>query len=133
MVVFCFQNCSDLLWEKSFYWTRKTFEIGGWRPRICKNFEITRTIYSNSESPGGFSDLIYLLGQIKLKLENNICIYKPAGNLRKLFVYLNLKTNSLISISWMLDILESHVRHKSIWFWFSLEAVHFKISLILIS
>ena len=28
---------------------RKTFEIGGWRPRIFKNLEITRTIYSNSE------------------------------------------------------------------------------------
>jgi hypothetical protein len=27
----------------------KFFEIGGWRPRICKNFEITRRIYSNSE------------------------------------------------------------------------------------
>jgi len=24
-------------------------EIRGWRPRICKSFEITRTIYSNSE------------------------------------------------------------------------------------
>ena len=27
----------------------KTFEIRGRRPRICKIFEITRTIYSNSE------------------------------------------------------------------------------------
>ena len=27
----------------------KTFEIRGWRSRICKIFEITRTIYSNSE------------------------------------------------------------------------------------
>ena len=27
----------------------KTFEIRGWRPRICKVFEITRTICSNSE------------------------------------------------------------------------------------
>ena len=35
--------------KKFFYWSRKTFEIRGWRPRICKNFEITRTIYSNSE------------------------------------------------------------------------------------
>ena len=24
-------------------WSRKTFEIRGWRPRICKMFEITRT------------------------------------------------------------------------------------------
>ena len=35
--------------KKLFKWSRKTFEIRGWRPRICKNFEITRTIYSNSE------------------------------------------------------------------------------------
>ena len=27
----------------------KTLEIGGWRPIICKFFEITKTIYSNSE------------------------------------------------------------------------------------
>jgi hypothetical protein len=27
----------------------KTFEIRGRRPRICKHFEITRTIYSKSE------------------------------------------------------------------------------------
>ena len=27
----------------------KTFEILGWRPRICKDFEIPRTICSNSE------------------------------------------------------------------------------------
>ena len=41
-MVFRHQNCSYLLWEK-------TFEIRGWRPRICKIFEITRTIYSNFE------------------------------------------------------------------------------------
>ena len=47
---FCYQNCSDLLWEKncSSDW-EKTFENWDWRPRICKHFEITRTIYSNSE------------------------------------------------------------------------------------
>ena len=28
---------------------KKNFEIRGWRPRICKNFEITRTICLNSE------------------------------------------------------------------------------------
>ena len=35
--------------KKMFKWSRKTFEIRGWRPRICKIFEITRTIYSYSE------------------------------------------------------------------------------------
>ena len=29
--------------------SKETFEIRGWRPRICKIFEITRTIHSNSE------------------------------------------------------------------------------------
>ena len=50
----CMQS-SKLSWNgiflpKSFWPTvRKTFEIRGWRPRICKIFEITRMIYSNSE------------------------------------------------------------------------------------
>ena len=35
--------------KKLFQWSRKTFKIRGWRPRIYKNFEITRTICSNSE------------------------------------------------------------------------------------
>ena len=35
------KNCSSD-WEK-------TFEIRGWRPRICNIFEITRKIYSNTE------------------------------------------------------------------------------------
>ena len=38
-------NCE----KKLFLWSRKTFEIQGWRPRIYKNFEISWTIYSNSE------------------------------------------------------------------------------------
>ena len=40
--------------KKMFLWGT-TFEIRGRRPRICKNFEITRTIYSNSESSERFS------------------------------------------------------------------------------
>ena len=40
--------------EKKLFWTtvlliEKNFEIRCWRPRIFKDFEITRTIYSNSE------------------------------------------------------------------------------------
>ena len=38
-MVFCYQNCSDLLWEKIVLWLRKTFEIHGWRPRIFKHFD----------------------------------------------------------------------------------------------
>ena len=41
---------NSILLPKLFWPTvRKTFEIRGWRPRFCKIFEITRTIYSNSE------------------------------------------------------------------------------------
>ena len=45
-MVFCYQNCSDLLVEKIVLVIKKTFEIRGWR---CKIFEITWTIYSKSE------------------------------------------------------------------------------------
>ena len=37
-MVFCYQNCSGLLWEKIVLVIEKTFEIRGWRPRICKIF-----------------------------------------------------------------------------------------------
>ena len=43
-MVFCYKNCFDLLWEKIVLVIKKS-----WRPRIFKNFEITRTIYSSSE------------------------------------------------------------------------------------
>ena len=52
VLVFYYQNCSDLLWEKIVLVIEKslkTFEIRGWRLRICKNFETTRIIYSNCE------------------------------------------------------------------------------------
>ena len=51
-LVFLFEYCSDLLWEKIvllFSDRENTFEIRGWRLGICKIFEITRTIFSNSE------------------------------------------------------------------------------------
>ena len=44
--VFCYKKFSDLLWEKMVLVIEKNFR--GWRPRICKIFEITRTIHSNS-------------------------------------------------------------------------------------
>ena len=46
-MVFCYQNCSDLLREKIVLVIKK--KLWGWRPRIWKFVEITRTIYSNSE------------------------------------------------------------------------------------
>ena len=51
-MVFCFQNCSDLLWEEIVLVIKKNFwnlRHRGWRPRIYKNFEITRTICLNNE------------------------------------------------------------------------------------
>ena len=37
-MVFCYQNCSDQLWEKNVLVIENFFfEIRGWRPRICKN------------------------------------------------------------------------------------------------
>ena len=35
-LVFCYQNCSDLLWEKIVLVIEKNFEIQGWRPWIFK-------------------------------------------------------------------------------------------------
>ena len=40
---------NGILLPKLFYWSRKTFEIRGWRLRIFKKIEITRTVYSSSE------------------------------------------------------------------------------------
>ena len=48
-LVFWYQNCSDLLWEKIVLAIEKKFWNWGWRLRIFKTFEITRTAYSNSE------------------------------------------------------------------------------------
>ena len=47
---FCYQNCSTCCDKNcsSDQWSRKTYDICGWRPRICKIFEIIRTVYSNS-------------------------------------------------------------------------------------
>ena len=52
-LVFCFQNCSDLLWEKIVLVIKKNFlrkllnfENEGREP---ENFEITKTIYSNGK------------------------------------------------------------------------------------
>ena len=49
-LVFCYQNCSDLQWEKVVLVIKiKFFEIRGWKSRICKIFEVWLTIHSNSE------------------------------------------------------------------------------------
>ena len=48
-ISFCYQNISHLLWEIIVLVIEKNFWNSSWRPRICKIFDITRIIYSNSE------------------------------------------------------------------------------------
>ena len=81
--------------KKLFEWSWKTFEIRGWRPRICKCFEITRTIYSNSARSDQFLVtecfltcswrflISNKLEQLIFKLEKIIGIQKHAGKVRK--------------------------------------------------
>ena len=67
LIIFFFTICNmSSVWpkycEKKLFWLKKAFEIRGWRPRICKIFEIIRTIHSiqgqNNFFPGSFSCLI---------------------------------------------------------------------------
>ena len=70
IIVFCYQNCSDLLWEKIVPVNKKN---------RCKFIENTRTIYSNSERPEQFLvtecffNLRFLISN-KLELEKIIDI-----------------------------------------------------------
>ena len=49
-MAFCYQNGSDLLWEKKCSSDQeKLLKFEGRSREICTNFEIPRTIYSNSE------------------------------------------------------------------------------------
>ena len=48
-LLFCYQNCSDPLWEKIALVIKKKFWNSRLKAKNCKNFEITWTIYSNSE------------------------------------------------------------------------------------
>ena len=95
-MVFCYQNCSELLWEEN---VLKKFEIQGWTSRICKFFEITRSICSSSERSEqllvtecfltcSWRFLRYdKLEQLGFKLEKNIWIKKHAGKVRKRFIH----------------------------------------------
>ena len=53
-MVFCYQTCSDLLWEKIVLVIEKNFWNSRLKARIFKFFEITRTIYLNSERSAQF-------------------------------------------------------------------------------
>ena len=58
--VSCFQNCSDLLWEKKSFSDRRNFQNIGRRPRIFKKFEVTWTIFETDF----FSNLDLKVSQI---------------------------------------------------------------------
>ena len=109
------KNCSSDL--------RTTYEIRGWRLRICKIFEITRTIYLNGERSDQFFKQNFfftcswrflrsnLLEQLKFKLEKIIGIQKSAGKVRKyvcLFVFTWLINSWKFWIrsfrNWLLDL-----------------------------
>ena len=88
-MVFCNQNCSDLLWEKIvLVIEKKTFEIRGWRPRVCK-------IYSNSERSEQFLvrecffnlslevSQIQWIRTIRIQIVKNIGFWWYAGKVRK--------------------------------------------------
>ena len=46
-LVFCYQNCSDLLWEKIVLVIEKIFKI--FEIRLIKNITIQKFTYSNNE------------------------------------------------------------------------------------
>ena len=48
-MVFCYQNCSDLLWEKIVLVIEKNFWNSKLQAENVQNFEIIRTFYSSSE------------------------------------------------------------------------------------
>ena len=48
-MLFCHQNCSDLLWEEIVLMTEKNFWNSRLKAEICKIFEISGTNYSNSK------------------------------------------------------------------------------------
>ena len=53
-MVFCYQNCSDLLLEKIVLVIEKKIFNSRLKAENLQNFEITRIIYSNSERSGQF-------------------------------------------------------------------------------
>jgi len=75
--------------KKLFLWPRKTFKNRGWKPRICKNFEITRTFFFHRErsvqflKKNVFLTCFWRLEQFEFKLLKIIGIWKLTGKVRK--------------------------------------------------
>ena len=87
-------------WEKkNVLVIEKTFGIWGWRPRICKIFEITRTIYSNSERSEQFLVKEWFLAcSWRFLISNRL--EKLAFKLEKLLGFRNLqeKLENMLSV-----------------------------------
>ena len=81
-MVFCYQNSSGLQWEKIVLVIEKTFEIRGWRPRIFNFFVNTRTVSENSFWNGMLFQIWYIR-KIQIQLGKIIGFQKPTGKRRK--------------------------------------------------
>ena len=53
-MVFCYKNCSELLWEKNVLVIKKNFWNSRLKAKNLQIFEITRTIHSNSDGSEQF-------------------------------------------------------------------------------
>ena len=83
VMVFCYQNCSDLLWEKIVLVIEKNFRSSRLKAEN-KIFEITWTIYSNSERSEQFLvtecffNLFLIYFMVKIVAKNFDKIKKPS-------------------------------------------------------
>ena len=109
-MVFCFQNCSDLLREKNVLLIEKNLKFQEFAKVLRSLF---RTIYSNIDRseqilkqnaffnfvPRSFSDLIIALKQFKFKLEKILGTQKPTGKVKyKSSAYLPYNQTGLLAI-----------------------------------
>ena len=88
--------------KKLSWWSRKTFEIQGWRPRIFRILEITWTIYSNCERSEQFLvtecffNLFLEISQISKNRTIIIQIGKSYSDLETCTKSFFLKTNNCL-------------------------------------
>ena len=86
--------------KKMFYWSKKSFEIWGWRSRICKNFEITNNVFSNL-TPRSQKCFTSFIGNHANILWNNQYPLQPLCN--------NNETHSHIRTFFVLQLFSLHL------------------------
>ena len=91
-LVFYFQNCSDLLWEKIVLVIEKTFEIRRWRLRNCKFLisleQIVQTVkVQHNFLTKCFFNLFLEVSQIYVKHYGFRNLHKKLENLRIVFSF----------------------------------------------